>query len=263
MRDDAVRAVERFTTVVVPLDLTPTSDRALPVAAALADAAALDLVLVTTGSHGLESIDEAELGTRMSALAGRPADGVVIETDDPATALTDFVRSNVGALVCLASHGRTALGDVLFGSMTNEFLVRHAGPVLAVGPHVETSDFKTDLLVCVDEYAVDHQLIPFARAWTSTFRSDMALVEVVTPSTTVRVPEPDELRTASEAVPNAAVNVIPSRDPVAAILDEATSTRRIVAVAPHERDGLWRAIRGSVAHEVIRWSPTPTLLVCP
>jgi nucleotide-binding universal stress UspA family protein len=53
---------------------------------------------------------------------------------DPATGILRFARGRPGAVIVMASHGRTGLRRVALGSVTLDVLRRSPRPVLVVPP---------------------------------------------------------------------------------------------------------------------------------
>jgi nucleotide-binding universal stress UspA family protein len=253
----------RFDTLVVPHDLTPFSDRALPFVHQLGRHGHLAIHLVTTASPGLDtSTDRRELAARARRLHGWPATVDILVTDEPAAAIIDFTARHAGALICVPTHGRTAVGELVLGSMTADVLSGHRGPTIVVGPRVEAEPkLWRGLLVCIDEFAIHSPLLDTAMTWQSTFGGDLELLEVTNDDRPGRQGPPLALREAAAHAPGAKVRVIASRDPARAIVDEATATGKIIAVASHLRSGFERALLGSVTWEVIRFCPTPVLIV--
>jgi nucleotide-binding universal stress UspA family protein len=142
-------------------------------------------------------------------------------------------------------------------------LHHHSGPVLVVGPRVDHDALLSDnLLVCIDKFALESSLLEVAHAWQSTFGGRVELFEAVVGMASTGRPAPTaELRQAHSLNPTAATTVVESHDPVRAILDAASASNSVIALASHLRRGLDRAVLGSVAWEVVRWSPTPVLVV--
>jgi nucleotide-binding universal stress UspA family protein len=122
--------------VTVPLDLSPESDRALPIAVSLARQLGCPLELVVVTSPGLDTrIDEFELQKRAAHLGHAPIDTLVVSSNEVNEVLGRFAR-DPDRLVCCATHGRTAIGEWLFGSSTLAVSRVSANPVIAVGPRV-------------------------------------------------------------------------------------------------------------------------------
>ena len=253
----------RFDSLIVALDFGPLADRMLPIVGRVASRGQLPIRMVTTGSPGLEQYDIADLAERTRQIHGCPVTSEVIEGDNPADDLADFAGRHPGALLCLASHGRTALGEVLFGSMTEELLRRHVGPMLAIGPDVpDEYELGDKLLVAIDESSLRTSLLDVSLHWQTTFGGTLELFEAITlGSAQVPIEPTAELRAAHELVPAAEMTVVDSHDPVRAIGDAAMASRSVIAVAGHARGGLERAVRGSVTGELLHWSTVPLLIV--
>lgn len=258
------RHLHRFDSLIVPHDLSGVADRALPIIGRLARRGGLGVRLVTTASPGLDpTLDRRELASHSRRIYGCPVTPVVLESNEPAKDLAEFAGRYPSALICLATHGRTAIGELVVGSMTDDVLHHHSGPVLVVGPRVDHDALLSDnLLVCIDKFALESSLLEVAHAWQSTFGGRVELFEAVVGMASTGRPAPTaELRQAHSLNPTAATTVVESHDPVRAILDAASASNSVIALASHLRRGLDRAVLGSVAWEVVRWSPTPVLVV--
>jgi len=259
----AVRELTRFDSLIVPHDLTGQADRVLPVVGELSRRAGLGVMLVTTASPGLETEDRADLASHGRRIHGALTTSVVLGSNDPADDLAAFAERHPYSLICLATHARTALGELVFGSMADDLLRRLARPILAVGPHVDAGITISDtLLVAVDSFSLRTELPSTAAAWRTTFGGSIELFEAVVPARNgkAQVP-PIELREAALAFDNARLTTAESHDPARAIVEAASESRSVVAIDSHLRRGLERAVLGSVAWEVVRFSPTPVLIV--
>ena len=89
-----------------------------------------------------------------------------------------------GALVCIASHGRSGVRAALLGSTTEDVLRESPRPVLVVGPRYERRAWRDDemLVACVDGSAFSEQAIAAAE-WSAVFGLPMWLVQVRAPGT--------------------------------------------------------------------------------
>lgn len=160
-----------FTSIVVPVDLEPDGDRALPLAGALASAAGLPLELVSVSSpHMPEVTDRLELEARARAAAERWS-VTLLHDNDVVAALDAFVAERPGALVLMATRARGALGQRLLGSVTEGLLGRLSQPMLLVGPQVELSELvdRPGLLIGVDGGPATEAVLPAVAAWMRTF----------------------------------------------------------------------------------------------
>jgi nucleotide-binding universal stress UspA family protein len=160
-----------FTSIVVPVDLEPDGDRALPLAGALARAAGIPLELVSVSSpHMPEVPDRVELEERARAAADHWS-VTVLHDNDVVAALAAFAASRPDALFLMATRARGALGQRLLGSVTEGLLSRLSQPMLLVGPRVELHE-QVDcpgLLVGVDGSPATQAVLPAVATWTRTF----------------------------------------------------------------------------------------------
>lgn len=162
----------RINTVVVPLDGSNLAELSLPHAAAMASAwtATVELVYVTTSAEehrdrisgavrGRTAFGDPQeqMAQEFAQTEGENADAYLerirlrlaldhpeartvrtrhVRHDDPARAIIDRTASGA-TLVVMTSHGRTGIGRMVLGSVTDQ-VVRHAhAPVLVVRQHNE------------------------------------------------------------------------------------------------------------------------------
>src|SRR5699024_6673039 len=104
--------------------------------------------------------------------------------DRPAPdAIARAVRRHPGAIVCMATHGRSGLGEGILGSVA-EAVVRAAdSPVLLVGPALDADPEPAgDVLLAVDSVPTAVRLAPVARALASGQRLRLLALEVTPPA---------------------------------------------------------------------------------
>ena len=144
-------------TLLVPHDFSPSADRALTEAAALARHHGAKLILlhvahlpkgglnanatITDPQRGEVRVDEflkKGANDRLAALASPLiTDGVVVETrveigGDVAEEILEHATKDGADVIVMGTHGRTGLAHLFLGSMTEKVL-RHASvPVLTV-----------------------------------------------------------------------------------------------------------------------------------
>jgi nucleotide-binding universal stress UspA family protein len=136
-----------FETVVLALDGSEQSDRAVPVAAALAKQASGRIVVVhvderTAIRGGLQPVhlDEEELTEKIKGQAeALVADGREVEVElistvlgGPAPAIAGVAEEKDADVIVLGSHGNSALAGTLLGSVAHKLLHIAGRPVLVV-----------------------------------------------------------------------------------------------------------------------------------
>ncbi len=152
----------RLSRLLVPVDFSECSEKALSVAMHLASALQAELTMLFVASEGavtksFESvpIDEVGLTTLdghendLRALASRVADDLVasgverlpdrwlharVEVGDPADGILALVHELEADLVVMGTQGRNSLKDHLVGSCTEQILRRAPCAVMAVKP---------------------------------------------------------------------------------------------------------------------------------
>lgn len=133
-----------FKTMLVPLDGSALSERALPYATALARRAGARVVLVRAIlAHTPPGVDptDAQVALRRRAEADLFATseqlglaGVDVEAhvyyDDATAAILDAVQARQADLVVMGTHGRSGIARAVLGSVATAVLQRAAVPVL-------------------------------------------------------------------------------------------------------------------------------------
>lgn len=134
-------------TILVPLDLSDTSKKAIEPAVELASALGDDLLLVTVAGirlrNDLKALSEAEhapvpemiegfLKSTSARVRGVNTDYRVLSGDDAAEALVDYAKTDSIRMIVMATHGRSGIDRWRLGSVT-ERVVRHSElPVLVI-----------------------------------------------------------------------------------------------------------------------------------
>lgn len=154
-------------TIVVPLDGSDFSARAIPYATGLARPADARLVLLRVLPHRApgSAIDEVnaiqatlELDTRAARAEGVQVDAAVrrirpIQAEDVARTISTFADEQRAGLIVMSTHGRGGLGRWIYGSVADSVL-RHATlPVIVTSPRCERSwpgDRPLRVLVTLD-----------------------------------------------------------------------------------------------------------------
>jgi nucleotide-binding universal stress UspA family protein len=268
-----------FERVLVPLDGSALAENALDPAEAIAGLAGVPLVLSRWSRDFPHLLQDRQY---LQRLAGRPglaemarivnhtaADGPV-----PDVLVADAARES--ALICMASHGRSGMGQAVIGSTTEEVLRQTRRPVLVVGPGFQppTALAGRRLLACLDGSRFAERVVPVAAAWAERFGMELWLVESVAPD---GWPGADDVTPAGDVVETGHLasvaagigsdvnfDVLHAKHPADAIVSAARFWPvGLVAMATHGRSG-WSRIRlGSVAMHVVHRAPCPVLLLNP
>ena len=263
-----------FERVVVPLDLGPPADRALPVAQAVARrlGARLDALMLT--SRGVDPRDDEREARWHARSVGCELDGVELRTDEHVVEGILAVAGGPRTLLCLATHAHGAAADLVLHSVSEQVLRRAPAPVLAVGPRtVVASPPRLDAIVCCigADVALARRLLPVVVEWSRHLGCDPALLHIAAPG-------PGPPSDASEDRATSAVlhltrelwaqgvkatwEAVSGTDPVAGIVRYASDLPgAIVVMASHGRTGLRRLALGSVTLAVLAHLPHPVLVV--
>ncbi len=253
------------TTIVVPLDGSEYSERALAVAATLADRTGGGLLLVTAAAggplHPLEYLEETAATVRAAGCKTE----VYVAEQPPVDALVSAV-ADVDGIVCMMTHGRGRLRWAALGSVAEEVLRRVDHPVVLVGRHCR-QDFlvrSSRLLACVDGAGTGRALAPVVDEWAARLGLDVEVAIVVHPLDVVSAEREQELlqelRTPFTGVDRAAM--LTSRFVAGALADHADAMpAAVVAISAHGRGGLSRFALGSVTMGVVHLANCPVLVV--
>jgi nucleotide-binding universal stress UspA family protein len=171
-------------TIVVPLDGTDFSARAIPAARAIGRAgkASLRLVGVARTDAETESLRHhlEEEAPRLAA-DGAPGMDVIVD-DDPAAVLLE-IAGDPDTVLCFASHDHLPVptsimhpvGSLIIERASHPFIVVGADPDGAVGP---TSN---DVVVAVDGVEDAGPLLVTAAAWAGHLQAPVRVVTVYEP----------------------------------------------------------------------------------
>ena len=266
-------------TVLVPLDGSEPSRRALPFAVLLAARLGATVHLLSAVA------DEDEVAAREAELAAvqvrsGPVRRTVVVDLDPAGAIHQALKQLGSAVVCMAAHGRGRSAG-LVGSVATEVVARGHDPLFLVGPLVGDRPLGADVVTCVDETPASAALVPVGMAWARHLCEPLTVLTVAEP-----VPPPLDDRPARrrfgpdgdiEAFLEAMVapvrgesGDVPLRTtPVYDPLSPADGVRTYLldhpafhlVVSSHARTGLSRVVFGSVAAAIVHHSTAPVLLV--
>jgi nucleotide-binding universal stress UspA family protein len=286
--------VSRLKTVLVPLDGTPESTRALPLASTLARAAdaRLHLFRVVPVEIGAASRDAADdlrrLTAELSTVPGLVLDSAVRQGDPFVETVAEVVASKAD-LVVIATDGRSGRQGALPGSMAERLLQRSPIPVLVQPPGREALMAIKTLLVLLDGSPGGALATGAAAVMAGALHARITLLQVVVPlafvlarsgadaTTALSYYDPgwdeDLLRGTHVYVDglasrlrrigiNAEGHVSEAQDVLTTIVDTARHLDPdIIVMSTHAHTGAPQATLGSVADGVLRTAMHPVLLV--
>ena len=266
-----------YRTVVVPLDGSARAEAALPIAAAFARRALaeVDLVTVRDESYGVHGADPSHLERLAATLTAPLGEIAVLAGGDPASELVAYAARRPDAIVCMTTHARSGVGEVLLGSVAEAVIHDSEQGVLLVGPAVPHEPVPTfDLmLVALDGSRFSEQILRVAESWHEAIGTRPWLIQVQDPALVAvaarshgDVQESAYLRRVAGRLDRKGIDadydVLHDRDPAWAIARFAGDLpASVVAVATHARRGAARMVLGSVAIGVVHRAHCPVLVV--
>ncbi len=285
--------------ILIPLDGSVLSERALAVGARLAHRAKLPVTLVLLRAYQLpppESmvmgaglpVTETELrrevtvylnGLRQRHAYQHLQFETLIAHGPVAETITDTARQRQIDLVLIASHGRTGVPLAVAGSVAEDVARDSGVPTLIVrelgDPFDADGSKPLTILVPLDGSKLAEASLDFAKQFAVTFGAQIRLLEVLPdpPST-----DPEVQRPAREMAQNYLASVVANlrEEGVTAYYDVTSGrpteqieqevwlrTTDLVAIATHGRTGFDRLMKGSVAYTVLHNIPLPVMIVHP
>lgn len=289
-----------YHTILVPLDGSAFSERALPMATTLARALRAQVTLVRAvsaavfpGTDPTEAEVQAvgEAHAYLSALAaGLSEQGLNVEVAVPYGDAAESILLEIGLrsadLVVMCTHGRSGLGRWIYGSVAEQVLAQSPVPVLLVRPTGSTEMLapereRTTLLVPLDGSSFAETALTHAATLARAFSATILLLRALEHETASY--------RSSGRVQDDSAGLIPDAEPylegvaqrlrstglsVQTVVEEgrpgdaiayhaATLGPGLIVMATHGRTGVGRLLLGSVALEVLCHSPLPVMLIRP
>ena len=259
--------------LLVPVDGTEQSERALPVAASLAAAMGADVRLLTTELDIGDESPGAYLGRLGSTITGRV--GVhtdVVGGETTARAISDALSSpSSSSAICMATHAHGRVLTTLHRSVAEAVVGGVAAPVFLVGPHCVTQTFEPGRVLLA------HDGSPAASETAiSLLGLILPLATRLDVVTVVLAPmgrsADDPYRAIRESVASvvdaahahgleAAHQIVFAKDVRAGLLDEvSTTSTALVVMATHHRSAFDRLRDGSITMSVVHDATVPVLV---
>ena len=262
-----------FRTIVVPLDHSDEAEAAVPHGAALARQAGAHLsLLMVRPSY----VDGVTIHDRLNEIADRhhvDADLIVVGPDDVAAVLAE-AASAPDTLLCLGSHARGPVAEMVMGSVSEDVVRLAHHPVLLVGPHCGPPPERySSMLVGLDGSELAERILPTVGQWAPALDLTPCLFQVLPGHVPLEVGEGDVVESGyvhtianqlGERGIKAEWDVVHHRDPAEVITRFARDDRSsLIALTTHGRSGLRRVALGSVALRVAHHAPCPVLVLRP
>jgi nucleotide-binding universal stress UspA family protein len=264
----------RFRNVVVPIDGTRSSERALALAKTLAGSADGELIMLRVDES--EAFAHSVSGPPVGVLARARSAWAEIATrrrrqEDIARTIASAALRHDADLIAMSTHARSTLGHWLLGSV-DDHLVRTADvPVLLVPPRAQVDQSDAALrhaVVALDGSLHAEAALRPARALARQYGTRLTLVRVVGPWDKVvggdrRARDyldllADELRASGISV------VIHTRygEPAAELASSAGDHNAdLIVMATRARQGIERLALGSVYAATLRRARVPLLVL--
>lgn len=256
--------------LLICLDGSTRSVDAVRPVAAIADALDAAVSVVTISVPGEDTwADRAWLDEVCRDDGVDPRRRMVLPSHDVVGALTALAEP--GVVLCLTSHGHTALLDDALGSIAAGVVATSSEPVLVVGPRATTPARLDVVEVCVDGSPPAEAAVDAAAIWARQLHAVPWLVIVEPPD--IGVPLSDVVTSAAIHHPIRALrqaglspewDTLHDDDVADALADAASKLEAAIVVAgTHGHSGFRQAVLGSVAGGLVQRAVCPVLLVGP
>ncbi len=287
--------------LLVPLDGSAFSERALPMAMSIARSLESQVVLTRVvsvptfpGADATEAQVEAVADAKayLSDLAARlseqgPEVEVAVPYDDPAEGILLEIGLRGADLVVMCTHGRSGLGRWIYGSVAEQVLKRSPVPVVLVPPTGEVMTLRPEpaymsFLVPLDGSAFAEAALPHAAGLARVFDATILLLSAVEPPAAYTFAEVSFVPAVSERLYQEAefylaevaqrlretglrVQTVAEEGWPSDVIARRSDALKpgLTVMATHGRTGVARLLMGSVALQIVRRSALPLMLVRP
>ena len=254
--------------VVVPIDFSVPSIAAIAVAKELAARAGADVQLLSiSGAHGKVEA-EAELRTLAAAAGEGTTWRIVTSEADPETPLVlEILGSSNDTLWCLGSHARTALGELMFGSISADVVREVETGIVLVGPHAVARNSSDVMLVPIDPSDNSEKILASAIEIADALKMRLRLVQVGDHGVPADSSESSFIRHEAMQLPephNRDFDVLHGEvESAISRYVEQTADVGMIAMATRGIPAGARLTMGSTALTVLRHAPVPMLILHP
>jgi nucleotide-binding universal stress UspA family protein len=278
-----------FSTILVPLDGTAESNIALPVARTFARATGATITLLRVySSDELRDDVQSKLARVADELATSNLEvHAVVRSGDAGAEILAQIEALHADVVVMRTHGRSGIGRMVLGSVTQRVLSKSRVPVVLVRPGGRRLDHIRKVLVPVDGSPGGAVGLAAAVALAEPTGAALYLLDVVTPSANFVYagaawngggyfdPAWDEEAQAAATtyvegirsrltsrVPSVSGDVVVGSSVADAIVESASEQAcDLIVMSSHALTGVARAVLGSVADAVVREADCPVLVI--
>ncbi|MFV8836640.1 universal stress protein [Aquisalimonas sp.] len=270
--------------IIVPVERTPRSLRAIAPARALAAQTGRGVHLLTVIPTESSSEDRRrelareaqDHGIEPSRISVIKADLNTVPVGAEDSALWGVIAEAPDAMICMATHARSAVGDMLLGSVATEMLNRAERPVVLTGPRLSADwdgPIRT-LVVCLDGSPLSEAIIPSAAQLARDTGAELFLVQAQEPEVQASALSADTVESGyvqriarqihKEYGLQANWDVLHGTKPARAISEYvAAMPGTMVCMTTHGRTGMGKLAFGSVARDVVHDVHCPVLAFRP
>ena len=267
-----------FDEILVCLDGSPLAEKILPLAQGIASGKGSAVILLRVLGSSEELSAEENYMRERASLYRAPIRFVV--SPEPATAILGELEKNPRAIAAMTTHGRSAWGEALLGSVALKVIRGGRRPVLlyrARSDSLATPTKITTLVVALDRSEFSEKILPAAVGMAKSLNSRITLVQALpvesAQAARANVPLGDVLESSYLQTTAAEIKkryqIEPSWDVLHGEAGDAICRyingmqNTMLAMTSHARGGVERALFGSVAAACIRKAGVPMLIYWP
>jgi nucleotide-binding universal stress UspA family protein len=260
-------------TIVVPVDGSPLSERALCVGRPLARDLDARLTIMCKPWFGEAGSADAYVGAlvRQHSTGAPPEEAVCVDGLGAADAIRKVVEEREPALVCMTTHGRGRIRWAVTGSVAEDVIHEATSPLVLVGPWGWDGwpDTNRRIVVCADGARTDRPSVALACEWARSLDLELEIVSVFHPldaeaGNAERIFGPLVEIANGEGVDVPTCEVLRSSFATGAISDWAEDRNaKLLVMAAHHHSAIARLTLGSTTMATVHLAPCPVLVVPP
>jgi nucleotide-binding universal stress UspA family protein len=169
-----------YDSIIVPSDGSPTSQRALAPAVQLARRWQAPIQLLTVMSPGLDTTEtELELAQLSAEIDAPVLPPCVFPSNDVQGAIATHLDAHPRALLCLSTHGRSALASAVLGSTANALVRVLRSPFVLVGPRADAFTTGESVVVAIrPDHVRSSSAVEVASKWAAELGVELHVVSV-------------------------------------------------------------------------------------